>query len=332
MRVARSLLLLFALLFPLAVFSQQVGEGFGPGCSDNEARDSFGDCCPSRPCARTIQFQSKLVGVPLPYRVIVPPWYNPAEGRKPQRYPVLYLLHGLGGHHTNWIEKTKLLNEALHYDLIIVTPEGNDGWYTDSASVPRDKYESYVLKELIPDVESRFRTIEAREGRAVAGLSMGGYGALKFGMKYPDKFVFVASISGALDPAARSDAAPGFAWNFLRPSIMQTFGAVGNPVREANDLHKLVRSFPTERINTLPFIYLDCGTEDGFLATNRELANILLERKIPHEFRQLPGKHDWTYWGTQVREVLKLAAQRMQPKLEAAAARSSALPALSSLN
>jgi S-formylglutathione hydrolase FrmB len=288
-----------------------VGEGFGAGCDDNVAKDSFNDCCPGRPCARTIQFQSKLVGKPLPYRVILPVWYNPPAGKEQQRYPVLYLLHGLSGHHTNWLEKTKLINDALYSNLIIVMPEGHDGWYTDSATVPSDKYESYVLKELIPDVERRFRTVERREGRAIAGLSMGGYGALKFGVKYPDKFAFVASMSGALDAAARTESDPRFAWEYLRASIMQTFGASGSPTRAANDLHQLFRNLPQERIASLPFIYLDCGTGDGFFTTNRDLANILLERKIPHEFRQLPGQHNWEYWGAQVREVLRVAAQKM---------------------
>jgi putative tributyrin esterase len=312
MKVRRTLILFLALvLLPLAAYGQQVGEGIGAGCNDNVTKDSFNDCCPGRPCARTVQFQSKLVGKPLPYRVILPVWYNPPAGKEQQHYPVLYLLHGLSGHHTNWLEKTKLLNDALYSNLIIVMPEGNDGWYTDSATVATDKYESYILKELIPDVQSRFRTVETREGRAIAGLSMGGYGALKFGVKYPDKFAFVASMSGALDPAARSDSSPRSAWEYLRPSIMQTFGAPDSPTRADNDLHKLFRNLPAERLATLPFIYLDCGTEDGLFATNRELANILLERKIPHEFRQLPGKHNWEYWGAQVREVLRVVAQKM---------------------
>lgn len=311
MKITRTFFLTLVLLLPLVACGQQVGEGFGPGCNDNVAKDSFDDCCPGRPCARTIQFQSKLVGKPLPYRVILPIWYKPREGREPQHYPVLYLLHGLSGHYTNWLEKTKLLDDALYFNLIIVTPEGNDGWYTDSATIAADKYESFILKELIPDVESRFRTVETREGRAIAGLSMGGYGALKFGVKYPEKFSFVASMSGALDAAARTEADPRFAWEYLRASIMQTFGAPGSPTRAANDLHNLVRNFPAARLASLPFIYLDCGTEDGLFATNRELANILLERKIPHEFRQLPGKHNWEYWGAQVQEVLRVIAQKM---------------------
>jgi S-formylglutathione hydrolase FrmB len=260
---------------------------------------------------QTVQFQSKLVGKTLPYSVVLPTTYE-QRGQEKLRYPVLYLLHGLAGRYDNWLSKTKLAEFAAEYQMIIVTPEGNDGWYTDSATVPTDKYEAYIVQELIPDVESRYRTARGREGRAIAGLSMGGYGALKFGLKYPDKFIFAASMSGALDVAERSNENPRNSWDFLRASVMQTFGAAGSATREANDLYKLAREFPDERRSSLPFFYLDCGTEDGFLASNRELANIFLERKIRHEYRQLPGNHSWAYWGAQIQEVLKIAARRMK--------------------
>ncbi|MGA9996257.1 MAG: alpha/beta hydrolase family protein [Pyrinomonadaceae bacterium] len=261
----------------------------------------------------TVQFKSKLVGATLPYNVVLPPSYVPQTSKAPKnRFPVLYLLHGLAGHYTNWVEKTKLAEYvAQHNSIIVITPEGNDSWYTDSATVPTDKYESYILKELIPNVESRYRTISLREGRAIAGLSMGGYGALKFGIKFPDKFIFAASISGALDAAASTNEHPSVAWDFVRPSIMQTFGPAGSHTRAANDLHQLFRNLPDALIPSLPFFYLDCGTEDGFIKTNRGLASILLERNISHEFRELPGEHDWKYWDQQVREILKVAERRL---------------------
>ena len=142
-----------------------------------------------RPATRleTVQLQSKLAGTTLPYNVILPVDY---EASPTTRYPVLYLLHGLTGHYTDWVAKTNVANYAAHLPLIIVMPEGNNGWYTDSASVPTDKYESYILQELIPDVQRRYHTIEDRSGRAIAGLSMGGYGAIKFGLKSPGMFIF----------------------------------------------------------------------------------------------------------------------------------------------
>src|SRR6266480_7310999 len=150
----------------------------------------------------TVQFQSKLVNATLPYNVVLPPDYRTSSTT---RYPVLYLLHGLTGHYSDWLTKTNVADYAAQYRMIVVMPEGKDGWYTDSATVPNDKYESYILRELIPDVEKHYRTIETRFGRGVAGLSMGGYGALKFGLKSPGTFMFAASLSGALAEPSRTE-------------------------------------------------------------------------------------------------------------------------------
>jgi S-formylglutathione hydrolase FrmB len=291
-RTPRALLLTTLLFFSFAVYGQGA----------NIAR------------VETVQFKSKLTGKTLPYSVVLPPSYEQPQAKEQSSYPVLYLLHGLTGHYSDWLAKTKLREYAAEYRIIIVTPEGNDGWYTDSATTPADKYETYILQELIPDVETRFRASKGREGRAIAGLSMGGYGALKFGVKYPDKFIFAASMSGAVDVATHLESYLTVKWEALRVSVGQTFGAPDSPARADNDLYKLFRNLPAERLASLPFIYLDCGTEDGLVAPNRELATLLLEKKIPHEFRQLPGKHNWEYWGAQVQDVLKIAAQRMSSK------------------
>lgn len=260
---------------------------------------------------QTIQFESKLVGRTLPYNVLLPLSYDQVES-KSKRYPVIYLLHGLTGHYTNWIEKTRLADYAAPYDVIIVMPEGNDGWYTDSASVPSEKYESYIIQELIPDVERRFRAGTQRESRAIAGLSMGGYGALKFGVKYPEKFIFAASLSGALDAASWAEAdlkGLTFIWRTLEP----VYGTADSETRAANDLSKLYRELTAPRIAALPFIYVDCGTEDILLQTNRSFVDILVKQKIPHEYRQLPGNHSWPYWDSQVQEVLRIAVKRLRP-------------------
>jgi S-formylglutathione hydrolase FrmB len=253
---------------------------------------------------QTVQFKSELIGKVLPYETLLPRDYFKSN----KRYPVLYLLHGLFGHHDDWITRTNLAEYAAGYDLIIVTPEGNDSWYIDSATVASDKYESYILRELIPDVDARYRTIKDRRARGVAGLSMGGYGALKYGLKHPDYFAFAGSMSGALDPANRNEEHPGFAWDILRASITAAFGPPNSPARQANDLHQIARNLTAANIASLPYLYFDCGLEDGFLPTNRELAEILIAKKIPHQYRQLPGGHNWGYWDRQVREVLRVYA------------------------
>jgi S-formylglutathione hydrolase FrmB len=190
-------------------------------------------------------------------------------------------------------------------------PEGNDSWYTDSATVETDKYESYILKELIPEVQSRYRTIEARYGRAIAGLSMGGYGALKFGLKSPSTFVFAGSMSGAVGVTRLSEKETGSSgW----AKSMQLFGPPDSETRKANDPFQIINQLAAGRISSLPFFYLDCGTEDSPLIApyNRELAALMSEKKIPHEYRELPGDHSWAYWDKQVREVLRLASQRLR--------------------
>jgi len=258
----------------------------------------------------TVQFESKLVGRALPYNVVLPIGYDAPE-RKTTRYPVLYLLHGFGGSHADWLTRTKLTDYAKAHQLIIVTPEGQNSWYTDSATVPIDKFESYIVEELVPDVQQRFRALEMRAGRGIAGLSMGGYGALKFGVKHPDMFAFAASMSGAVGAASWRDEKDLPA--VLRPSLTRTFGPAAGPVKQTNDLFKLVRELPAERLAKLPFLYLDCGTEDELrlFGPNRALADLFVERQIAHEYRQLPGGHRWAYWDQQVQGILQLAARKL---------------------
>jgi len=261
-----------------------------------------------KPSVESVQFQSKLVNATLPYNVVLPPDYRTSSTT---RYPVLYLLHGLTGHYSDWLTKTNVADYAAQYRMIVVMPEGKDGWYTDSATVPNDKYESYILKELLPDVEKRYRTIETRFGRGVAGLSMGGYGALKFGLKSPGTFAFAASLSGALAAASWTEKDlkdPGAA----RDSVLSVFGPAGSDIRKANDIFEIVRSMTPNRVAGLPYLYLDCGTEDRLINDNRQFTALLGEKKIPHEYRELPGDHNWAYWDQQVREVLKIAAQKMR--------------------
>ena len=246
----------------------------------------------------TIQFSSQLTGKSLPYDIVLPPGYGLFSARR-IRYPVIYLLHGWNSHYDAWLARTELAQYAAEHQLIIITPEGNNGWYTDSATTATNKYESYIVQELIPDVDKRLRTIAERRGRAIAGFSMGGYGALKFGFKHPELFAFVASISGALDATSRTDD----------PSIMQAFGATDSVERKSNDVLRLAEEFPSERIPLLPYFYIDCGRDDPWLNTNQRFAEILRERKIPAEFRQLPGNHTWPYWDKQLGEVLRVASQ-----------------------
>jgi S-formylglutathione hydrolase FrmB len=251
----------------------------------------------------TLRLKSKLMAREMPYRVVLPPGYSDPKNVS-QRYPVVYLLHGLTGHFDNWTDKTKLAEYNAQFNFIIVTPEGGDGWYTDSVSLPNDRYETYITDELIPEIDKNFRAVSERNSRVMAGLSMGGYGAFKFGLKYPEKFVLVGSFSGALGATALNEKNAG-AW--IAKSITGVFGDEAGETRKRNDIFRIVREMPAEKAASLPFLYFDCGTEDFLADNNRDFMKLLVEKKIKHEYRQLPGGHNWIYWNAQVQEFLRLS-------------------------
>lgn len=251
------------------------------------------------------KLDSKLMAREMSYRVAAPQSYN--NSNEKTFYPVVYLLHGLTGHFSDWTDRTKLAEYAAKYNFIIVTPEGNNGWYTDSASVPNDKYESYIIQELIPEIDKKYRTLKDRNHRVIAGLSMGGYGSIKFGLKNPEMFALVGSFSGALQAASLTEKTLGNGWKALTDSIMSVYGAEDSQTRITNNIFKIVREMPADKAKKLPFIYVACGTEDGLIGTNREFSALLLEKKIPHEFRESPGIHDWKFWNAQIKEFLELS-------------------------
>jgi S-formylglutathione hydrolase FrmB len=269
---------------------------FGQG-SPVDARPTF--------AFQTEQIVSKLMGRSLLYRVILPKSY---KFQPTKYYPVIYLLHGLTGHYTNWIDKAKLTEHGVQHEFIIITPEGDNGWYTDSVSKPNDKYESYIVKELIPEIDKKFRTVSDRERRFIAGLSMGGYGAIKFGLKYPDMFSLVGSFSGALGVAAYSSKNP----DPISMSLASVFGDLDSETRKNNDIFKMIREVTPDKLKSMPFIYQSCGTEDFLVQNNREFLALLNEKKVPHEYREHPGGHNWVFWDDQVREFLDVAERRLK--------------------
>jgi putative tributyrin esterase len=257
----------------------------------------------------TLKLASRTMGRELPYQVVLPVGY---KNDKEARYEVVYLLHGLTGHYNNWIDKTRITDYAAGHPFIIVMPEGGDGWYTDSFSVPNDKYETYIITEFIPEIDKKFRTVAEREGRYIAGLSMGGYGAIKFGLKYPATFSVVGSFSGALG-AAGSEVYTGATGRSIPP----VFGPEGSPTRRSNDIFEMVRATNSERVKQLPFIYQACGTEDTFYPSNQKFVSLLAQAKVPHEYREHPGGHTWAFWDNHLREFLNLldARKKLQARM-----------------
>lgn len=238
---------------------------------------------------------SQALGRDMKYSIILPSGYD----RTNRRYPVLYLLHGLYGNHLDWITRTGLARYAEPLPLIIVMPDANDSWYTNSAGVAEDRYEDYVVKDVVGEVDSNYRTLRSRQGRAVAGLSMGGYAAMKFALRYPDLFSIAGSLSGALNAPLELDATEEY-----RAQLIKVFGESGSQTRADNDVFTLAQgAAPT----ALSYLFLSCGAGDQFLKTNRDFVATLQKQKIAYEYHEYPGRHAWDYWDTHVQDFLQVA-------------------------
>ena len=136
-------------------------------------------------------------------------------------------------------------------------PDADDSWYTNSATVPGDKFEDYIVRDLVTEVDGKYRTLRDRHSRAIAGLSMGGYGAIKFALKYPELFVFAGSLSGALDAGGNLDQLQAA----YRQRLLEVFGPAGSGTRSANDIFLLLKPNGSTHY---PYFYLACGTSDFF--------------------------------------------------------------------
>ena len=260
----------------------------------------------ANPSVVTIPFDSQALHQRAPFNVLLPAGYDSGV----RRYPVLYLLHGIGDHYDAWVKNTNLVEYARPYPLIIVMPEGDKAWYVNGA-VPNSRWEDYIMKEVMPYVDSHYRTLQQLGMRATAGLSMGGYGALMLGLKHRDLFSVAASLSGALGVTDWTPENMGADFpDWIRKSVLDAFGPAGSPQRKEYALDQLINAPVAE----LPFIYLDCGTEDHLLVHSRNFSKLLQEKKIPHDYREQPGIHEWPLWDQQIQEVLRLLAERWRLK------------------
>jgi len=240
-----------------------------------------------------------LGGMTVGFNIILPRDYATST----QRYPVLYLLHGYTDHYPAWVTYSRITDCARGYDEIVVMPEGDNGFYTNSYADKNLAWEDFILLDLIPYVDGHYRTVTSRQGRAIAGLSMGGYGAMKIGLKHPEMFAAAASLSGAMG-AARSSHRP-IDDPVFRKLIESVYGPPDSPTRAAEDPFELIKNVPAD---LRPQIYFSVGSEDFLLGENREFAKHLSELKVSYQYREFPGKHEWPVWDREIQVVLALQA------------------------
>jgi S-formylglutathione hydrolase FrmB len=251
---------------------------------------------------RDITFHSEALNRDMQYRVVLPRSVAPG-----QRLPVVYVLHGGGGGFKEWTNNSDVARFA-ESGLILVMPEGDSSYYTNAVDPPQDRYEDYILGDLIRDVESKFPVAAGRSKRAIIGISMGGFGAVKLALHHPDLFGFVGGMSSAIDVPRRE-----FSLKRLQQSrhYSSIFGSAGSQTRRYNDPFVLVR---TANPDDAPYSFLTCGEQEGLLPANREFAALLAARHFRFEFQTVHGGHDWNQWNAWLPSLFRSLEQHLSLK------------------
>jgi len=255
---------------------------------------------------------SKILGQAVPYCVLLPPGYDADATR---RYPILYYLHGLGDNeqmfvHSGGFNIVEDLWEAGKIGrFLIVTPAAGASFYINSFD-GRRRYEDFFLKEFMPAIERRYRAKSARASRAIAGISMGGYGAFHLAFRHPDLFCAASAHSAAL--IEKLPAVDGIGAGAL--GRMRVLGNVfGSPPDRAFwDRNSPLVMTRTTNLAGLK-IYFDCGDRDdyGFNTGAAELDRILTSRHIAHEFHLYAGGHDWPYFVEHLPATLEFSSHAL---------------------
>lgn len=298
---------------------------------------------PIPPGMETVDFYSPAVDRRMKFDIVLPQDYYLSDAR----YPVLYLLHGYMQNYTIWGRNLAAAFYARNLnDLILVLPDGGNSWFINYASSEdgqKNDWEDHVIEDVIGFVDANYRTEARREGRAIAGLSMGGFAAYALGLRHTDMFVSLGSTSGALghartaatairssvgrssgprDPERQARieeadafiseivAIPGFSKQDERTPKGIDFETAEQA--EAYDPFTIIYNVPRSQ---MPHLYMDAGTEDGLINEAREFANILMVNNVPYDYMQSRGRHNSEYWRRSIGHMMTIQHEVMQRAL-----------------
>jgi len=293
---------------------------------------------------QTVEFHSASIDRTTKYNILLPRDYHDST----ERYAVLYLLHGLTGNYTNWgLSNGGPFYAGLYDDLIVVMPDGGNSWYTNwekSDDGQVNNWADHIVQDVVQHVDWNFRTIARREGRAIAGLSMGGYGAITLGLRNPDLFIAIGTTSGALEygrgwaQRLRGEVPPRAPRQLTaeQQAALEERRRRANPLIGLDDFDSQIERTPKGEIHAtaehadrfdpfllidevpaeqLPHIYIDCGTEDRLIAGAKELAAILMDKGVPFDYMQMGGGHNSAYWIQSLGHIMSVQYEVMQRAL-----------------
>lgn len=262
----------------------------------------------------SLPIESSALEKTVEYNIYLPAGYEESN----RSYPVLYLLHGYTDDEIGWTQFGEvrqiadIASQSLEVtDMIIVMPDAGVSWYINNhdGSV---RYEDFFTQELIPHIDDTYRTRATKEFRAVAGLSMGGYGTLIMATKHSGLFTAAAPLSAAVFLDEEIAEMPQDNWD----------SALGTPFGEGlegddrltdhyreNSIIDIMETADPEMLNTVDY-YIDCGDDDFLIRGNMELYSTMLQNEIAAEFRVREGAHTWDYWRTALPDVLEFVSAR----------------------
>ncbi len=222
------------------------------------------------------------------------------------KYPLLYLLHGYTDDYSRWMRMTSIERYAMELGFAVVMPEGGKSFYTDMVS--GEPYFTHLTEELPEILKKWFPITDEPEFTYIGGLSMGGYGAMKIGLTYPDRYQAVASFSGALAIAQTANqGVPEDAEDWLKRTekdVRLVFGDVDHLVGTEHDVYWLVGKLASEGLK-FPDFYVSCGSEDFILEASRSFKDTMERFKVPCHYHELEGSHEWRVWDIEVERFMK---------------------------
>ena len=298
---------------------------------------------PIPPGLETVEYYSPAVDRRMKFDIVLPEGYYQSDAR----YPVLYLLHGYMQNYTVWGRNLAAAFYARNLnDLIVVLPDAGNSWFINYASSDdgqTNNWEDHIVIDVLAYVDKNYRTEARREGRAIAGLSMGGFGAYSMGLRNSELFVSIGSTSGALghartaaaairagadrgpgttDPQrqARIDEADAFISKIIDIPGFSTQGErtpkgvdfITAEQAEAYDPFTIIYEVPRSQ---MPHIYMDSGTEDGLVQEAREMAKLLMLNNVPFDYMQNHGRHNSEYWRRSIGHMMTIQNEVMQRAL-----------------
>ncbi len=262
--------------------------------------------------------KSAILNKEVNYTIYLPADYYTSE----RKYPVTYLLHGYGDADDGWVQFGEInrladagVKEGKIPPMIIVTPDGFKSFYINAADGSLN-YEDFFIKELIPHIEKTYHVKAEKRFRAIAGLSMGGYGSLLYSLKYPSMFVAAAPLSAAVwtdndivnlqDGMFNNLFGNSMGKNLKGQDRLTTAWLNNSPL-------SIIEKKTTEELSAVKY-WIDCGDDDFLTIGNAQLHIALTNKKVPHEFRMRDGAHNWTYWRTGVIDALSFIGDSFRQK------------------